>query len=91
MPGTEKDLHDTNQSVATVANFRLRGLDNVLYFSYFCLHIFIYAFVRSSGHVSYDRMPGFQSLNLASYVSPADKYSECWSLPRICIYSSTAL
>lgn len=42
MPGTEKDLHNTNQNVATVANFRLCGLDNVLYFSYFCLFIYLF-------------------------------------------------
>lgn len=86
---TEKGLRKTNQSMATVANFRLSGLDNA-FISVIFIYIFIYAFVRSSGCVSYGRMPGFQSLNLASYVSPAEKYSECWSLPRISIYSSTA-
>ena len=67
--------------MATRANFRLSGLDSVLYSGYF--YLFIYAFVRFLGHVSCGRMPGFQSFSLASYVSPADKYSECSSKIKI--------
>lgn len=88
MPGTEKGLCNTTQNVATVANSGVPGLDSILYFSYF--YLFIYAFVSCSGYVSYGRMPSFQSFNVASYVSPTGKYSECWSLPRIPIYSFTA-
>lgn len=88
MPGTEKGLCHTTQNVATVANSGVPGLGSILYFTYF--YLFIYAFVSCSGHVSYGRKPRFQSFNVASYVSPTGKYSECWSLPRISIYSFTA-
>lgn len=88
VPGTEKGLCSTTQNMATVANSGVSGLDNILYFSYF--YLFIYAFVSCSGHVTYGRMPRFQSFSVASYLSPTGKYSECWSLPRISIYSFTA-
>lgn len=41
LPGAEKGLRNTNQNMATVANFRLFGLGNVLYFSYFYLFIYL--------------------------------------------------
>lgn len=86
--GKENVLHSADWNMATQANFRLSGLDSVLHFGY--VYLFIYDFVRSSGHMNCGRMPGFQSFSLASYVPPADKHSECCSLPRISIYSTTA-
>lgn len=88
VPGTAKGLSNATQNVAAVANSGVPGLDSILSFPYF--YLFIYAFVSCSGHVSYGRMPRFQSFNVAGDVSPTGKYSECWSLPRISIYSCTA-
>lgn len=42
VPDTEKGLRNANQNMATVANFGLSGLDNVLYFSYFYLYIYLF-------------------------------------------------